>query len=832
MDPSFCRLIFEREAPMGRVSRRARPAIVGLLMAATILLGTALVAVSAALVPASAEATSPPAALLAGKEFIKGGVARGIYIPHGGWEPQGDVFVGTGRNNLALADHTIGMGNFDIEVKLTLHKVGANYAGIQFGNGRLILGGDGGNLIFRGYPKKDHRVVIGPLSEHIEKDTPVTVRIRRRGGTLLIFVKGKRVHAEQGIGGEIGEFGIVAGDGPLDVHLFRATGNLTSTGRKQRINQESLKSLDRDERITRSIEGGIDFLLAQAQRDPAGILRSHFEATLGARALEAYALIVAGIDTQHPVVRGHLRACAEGMPGHGRIYDVSCWVFALDAAITQAEQDAILIESEIDDFQLLRVARDHRRDLDKAVEILIAGHNDTGGWRYHHSSRDADLSVTQFAALAMGVIGRRKLEVPDDTWQKLAKYCMSRQQVDGGVVGPGIKLAPEQISRRGSDRRGTTVEEELDIPKPLAGPEMASAKKRGFAYVDEKPKGGSWNMTCAGASSLLIVYEFGGTSLTSELRKQIRTSIRDGCAWMEHNWKPHETYYGMYSLEKVGDLGKITHFGEHEWYRDLSDKLLNTQQAEGSWAMGKVGWDSDRMNTAFALLILKRASALLTRGPRDVVIFTGGGDSSAGDDSDDWVVIPRTGDAIHLPSLVRTLRLRPHPKMLSLLEEAVEGLPSWKRPTVVPYLALVRERAISRGVRKVLDRCEAHLRPLGFEDPDEMEGWYRIWRRAREIGEDRLPEAADELIGIAHAAAGDPVLRETALRAALQLGLQKSARLMVEDLDSPHRDLRVLAYTGIRSLFPDAPPLFDPDLEAPELQNQIQKITSWVEKRL
>ena len=154
--------------------------------------------------------------------------------------------------------------------------------------------------------------------------------------------------------------------------------------------------------------------------------------------------------------------------------------------------------------------------------------------------------------------------------------------------------------------------------------------------------------------------------------------------------------------------------------------------------------------------------------------------------------------------------------MLRLLEEAVEGLPSWKRPTVVPYLALVRERAISRGVGRVLDRCEAHLRPLGFEDPSEMEGWYRIWRRARQIGEDKLPEAGDELIGIARAAAGDPVLRETALRAALQLGLQKSAQLMVEDLDSSHRDLRVLGYQGIRALFQDAPPLFDPDSDDEE----------------
>ncbi len=827
---------------MGRVHRRARPAIVLLPMATALLLCTALTVVSAALVSiplraAEPETTAAASPLPVAKEFIKGGTARGVYIPHGGWAPKGDVFVGQGRNKSALADHTIGMGNFDIEVKLALHKVGANYAAIQFGDGRLILGGDGGSIIFLGYPKKNHRVVICPLSDHVEKDKPVMVRIRRRGSSLLMFVNGRRIHAEQGIGGEIGEFGIVAGDGPVDVHLFRATGNLTSTGRKQRINQEALKTLDRDERITRSIEGGIDFLLAEAQRDPAGILRSHFEATLGARALEAYALIVAGIDVGHPVVRSHLQACSEGMPNHKRIYDISCWVFALDAAISQAEQDAFLMEPDIGDMQLLRVARDHRRDLDKAAEILVAGHNDTGGWRYHQSARDADTSVTQFAALAMGVIGRRKIEVPDDTWQKLAQYCFSRQQVDGGVVKPGIKLAPEPITRgrdrsRSRNRTGTSVEENFDIPDPLTGPEMASAKKRGFHYIDKNPKGASWNMTCAGVSSLLIVYEFGGSSLTSELRTQIRTSIRDGCAWMEHDWKPHKTYYGMYSLEKVGDLGKITHFGKHDWYRDLSDLLLDTQQAEGSWAMGKVGWDTDRMNTAFALLILKRASALLTRGPREVVIFTGGGDSSEDDDSDDWVVIPRTGDSIHLPSLVRTLRLRPHPKMLSLLEEAVAGLPTWKRPSVVPFLALIRERAISRGVRRVLERCEQHVRPLGFEGPDEMEGWYRTWRRARQIGEENLPEAADELIGIAHAAAGDPVLRETALRAALQLGLQKSALLLVEDLDSPHRELRVLAYQGIRSLFPDAPPVFDPDLDAPELQNQIRSITSWVEKRL
>lgn len=113
-----------------------------------------------------------------------------------------------------------------------------------------------------------------------------------------------------------------------------------------------------------------------------------------------------------------------------------------------------------------------------------------------------------------------------------------------------------------------------------------------------------------------------------------------------------------------------------------------------------------------------------------------------------------------------------------------------------------------------------------------MASWYQTWHRAREIGIDQLPEAGDELIGIAKAAAGDPVLRETAIRSALQLGLTQSALLMVEDLASPHRDLRLLGYQGIRSLFADTPPEFDPDGDKKDREEQIDKVRSWVNSRL
>ncbi len=819
---------------MGRVLRRVARAIVLLQMATVCWLNAGQV-VSSAAEPLASGVFTPSLTALGAKEFVRKGVPQGIYAPDGGWTSKDGKYTGSGRNCIAFADHSLAEGNFDIEVKLALHKVGANYAGIQFGGGRLVLGGDAGKVIFRGLPKADHRVDLGPLSDRIQKDDTVQVRIRRRGTNLLIFIDGKRLHSEKGIGGPIGEFGVIAGDGPVDVISFRASGNLRSSGRKQRINRESLKSLSRDERITRSIEGGIDFILDKAMENPAGVSPSRPEAVPGARALEAYALIVAGVDVDHPVVRSHLEACARAMPTQRRIYDVSCWSFALDAAISQAEQDALLIEPGLVDLQLLRLARDHRNNLKIASQIILSAQNSTGGWRYLHSATDADTSVTQFASLAVGVFARRGIEISDECWQGMVNYCLSRQMPTGGEVKPKIVLEPEREirRRRGDPREGTTVAEPVDMARPLTAQEMQTAWKRGFHYADKDPKSGNWNMSCAGVSSLLVAYRFGKQTLPAELRQKVRDSLRDGVAWIEADWKPHENFYGMYSLEKVGDLGEIRSFGDHIWYPEMSDYLLDRQQNEGSWGKGHASYhgESDRLNTSFALLILKRASALLTRGPRDVVIYTGG-DSSDPESQDEWVLIPRLGTSVHLPSLVRTLRLRPRPQMLKIFEEMVESLPSWKRPTVVPYLALVRERAISRGVRKIMERCEEHIRPTGFEDPDHMASWYQTWRRAREIGIDQLPEAGDELIGIAKAAAGDPVLRETAIRSALQLGLTKSALLMVEDLASPHRDLRLLGYQGIRSLFADTPPEFDPDGEEKQREAQIDKISSWVNSRM
>ena len=83
---------------------------------------------------------------------------------------------------------------------------------------------------------------------------------------------------------------------------------------------------------------------------------------------------------------------------------------------------------------------------------------------------------------------------------------------------------------------------------------------------------------------MLVVHRYGKEALTAELRQKVRESLRDAVAWIEADWKPHDNFYGMYSLEKVGDLGEVHTFGEHDWYLEMSDYLLDRQQNEGNWS--------------------------------------------------------------------------------------------------------------------------------------------------------------------------------------------------------------------------------------------------------
>ena len=91
-------------------------------------------------------ALAPSAEFLAkARVFVEGADMSGCFNPAGGWKTVDGVVTGHGRRSFLIADHEVGKGNFDLELNLTLSRTDANYASLELGQARVVLGGDDGN---------------------------------------------------------------------------------------------------------------------------------------------------------------------------------------------------------------------------------------------------------------------------------------------------------------------------------------------------------------------------------------------------------------------------------------------------------------------------------------------------------------------------------------------------------------------------------------------------------------------------------------------------------------------------------------------------------------
>ena len=140
-------------------------------------------------------------------------------------------------------------------------------------------------------------------------------------------------------------------------------------------------------------------------------------------------------------------------------------------------------------------------------------------------------------------------------------------------------------------------------------------------------------MTCAGLSSLLICAKNllrGDASVKNGRvlccgRHEPIDSIEMGFAWLGRNFSARSNpsagkqnsknwfYYYMYGLERVGRLGGRRFIGDHDWYREGAEVLVESQdKLRGAWK-GNIHSQSATIDTALALLFL-------SKGRRPVVV--------------------------------------------------------------------------------------------------------------------------------------------------------------------------------------------------------------------
>ncbi|MFN0057180.1 MAG: discoidin domain-containing protein [Planctomycetota bacterium] len=602
----------------------------------------------------------------------------------------------------------------------------------------------------------------------------------------------------------------------------------------------------RQARIDRAIDSGIDFLVREMERKQVDANGP------GQVALESYALVVAGVSGEHPVIQKNLEYLKRTGFGSRNTYVLTCCAFLLDALMVQLETD-FLITSGGKSKKIPDELTSHwRGKFADVIELVQNGQNTSRLWRYEPNARDFDLSCTQFAVLALGLAAKRGIATPRANWEKLIDAILDFQQKESVLTskritllsaeelaarGDGVTLEPELEDEKGKDGQprlgkrktggGTSVAEQPRPRDPVVGREDIDVRARGVGYhVTDRPTS-SWNMSCAALSSLLVADDLMGGELPKEKRDRLAAGIRDNYGWLMEHWTPTQTLYGMYSLEKVGDIGNVKLFDGNDWFAILSDHLVARQEMTGRWkGQGDYG-ENERVATAFALLILNRATSLLSgnQNPAARVVLTG---TSGGErEHSRWVHVPALDTSIYYPQLIRTMALRPSPRLAELLGLVIAELPIDERPELLTELAQGRARTTTPALGKLFSNVIKEITGRAELDAAGLETWQREWRRVRAIARSKRAEDAGELLEIYQNAGDSLPLKRACLAAIVALRWQLAAPALLRDLEHTNVDVRVASFETLNALFTRVPPGFDAHASPEARRVALESLHAW-----
>ncbi|MDE0862217.1 MAG: DUF4159 domain-containing protein [Rubripirellula sp.] len=202
-----------------------------------------------------------------------------------------------------------------------------------------------------------------------------------------------------------------------------------------------------------------------------------------------------------------------------------------------------------------------------------------GSWDYGSRRGSGDPSNAQFALLALGAAQDRGIAIDAIVFKRAHDYWVNRQQSNGG-----------------------------------------------WAYGSGRRTSGS--MTCAGIASVIIA----GSRLDSDVgSNQIQCcgantadeqAIEKGIQWLGSKFTLETNpggdsmtyFYYLYAVERVGRLSGRRFIGEHDWYREGAEYLINIQDKfQGFWS--NVGaMESGNIATSFALLFLSKGKRQVVAG--------------------------------------------------------------------------------------------------------------------------------------------------------------------------------------------------------------------------
>ena len=605
--------------------------------------------------------------------------------------------------------------------------------------------------------------------------------------------------------------------------------------------------------VDKAIDKGIEYLL--------GEIKGHQvpERGPGQVALETYALVVAGVSVEHPLIEKNFSYLSKQMRRSKHTYSLACYLFALDAAISQIEHDLLILEPKNVRARFMddpRIGKRYRPHVVKATNALVDLQNDVGAWRYGPTGDDFDNSNVQFAVLGLGIGAKRRVAIDRGVWRGVVDHFLKWQQASNKEVEGRITLSPpgegmrdrvKLIAKDGEKRRkkkgrkkgkdreggngkrgGTTVVPD-DPENPEIGTENIKVYDRGWAY--SKDKSYRWNMTCAGLSSLLLARSNLVGQLPPDLQANLNKAIRDGYGRLMAHWEPTKSYYGIYSLEKVADIGGVKLFAGHDWYEEVSNHLVGNQKQDGSWPGGGSHGETSRVASSFALLVLNRATSLLTMNPADRIMISGRGGGINDPNDRSWVYVPDLDVTMHYPTLLRTIRLRPSVKLIKFLRNIVDNYRLEWKGELIPEMAKVRDAIPRKAARKVIQEYLTEITGYKYDEWEKYLQWHRRWERVIYYGSEQKVERIPELITYYKKTNKSLILKKTIIWSLVQCKAREAIPLFLDDLDHKDEQVRLAAYGAFKDFFIEYPPRFDAGGSSKVRRVQVGKIRKWYERQ-
>ncbi|HZZ81802.1 MAG TPA: DUF4159 domain-containing protein [Gemmataceae bacterium] len=303
--------------------------------------------------------------------------------------------------------------------------------------------------------------------------------------------------------------------------------------------------------------------------DPADRTATTFAG--GATALSVLALINSGPQDDATLEKGRKAAIASGLASlrrldnPGTVYVRSLQTMAFAEALMAGEG-----------------AKGDRGRIETNAAWLIKARifsdGEFVGWDYYLTNTTGanDASNTQYAMLGLWYARQAGVDVPREVWQKIHDFYRRRQAKDGfWTYSSSYAMKPEFF------RPSVTMTVAGLCGLQIAGLELAGGREQWL------PNGQARNCgVYADDDNVVRALNWIGKNFTVDA--------------------PGRVYYHLYGLERAGRLTGERFFGNHDWYREGCEFLVQRQDPDGSWRKSDQFDQWPHVNTALALLFLSK----------------------------------------------------------------------------------------------------------------------------------------------------------------------------------------------------------------------------------